>query len=82
VVLIRDIATLSRLADGGTLADIEINLGGIHHAPGRERLLPYLFLNAREKEMLLEIEASGARLCARDLPSTRPVWLNSLLGEA
>jgi mannose/fructose/N-acetylgalactosamine-specific phosphotransferase system component IIB len=82
VVLIRDVDTLARVAEGGVLADVEINLGGIHHAPGRERLLPYLFLNTREKEMLRQIEASGARLCARDLPSTRPIWLNSLLGEA
>jgi len=82
VVLIRDIATLARVAEGGILADVEINLGGIHHAPGRERLLPYLFLNAREKDMLREIEASGARLCARDLPSTRPIWLNALLDES
>jgi mannose/fructose/N-acetylgalactosamine-specific phosphotransferase system component IIB len=82
VVLIRDVATLARVAEGGVLAGVEINLGGIHHAPGRERLLPYLFLNAREKEMLREIEASGARLCARDLPSTRAIWLNSLLGES
>ncbi len=81
VVLIRDIATLARVAEGGILKDVEINLGGIHHAPGRERLLPYLSLNAREKDMLREIEASGAHLCARDLPSTRPIGLNSLLGE-
>ncbi|MBW3551609.1 MAG: HD domain-containing protein [Proteobacteria bacterium] len=37
VVLLRDVATLGRLAAGGALRGQSVNLGGIHHADGRER---------------------------------------------
>lgn len=80
VLLIRDVSTLSRLAEGGSLKDFEVNLGGIHSAPGRERVLPYLYLNAGEKEELRRVAKTGAVVSARDLPGTRPVPLNELIG--
>ena len=40
-VLTRDIGTMRRLAESGVLDEIEVNLGGIHAAPGRERVMPY-----------------------------------------
>lgn len=82
VVLVRDLATLARISEGGALRDEEINLGGIHFAHGRERVLPYLFLNAEELQQLREIADSGARLVARDLPGSRAVPLDELLSKA
>ena len=82
VVLVRDLETLSRLAREGALRDEPINLGGIHFAPGRERVLPYLFLSAQERGLLREIAASGALLSARDLPGSRQVALEDLLSRA
>lgn len=79
VVLVRDLPTLSRVAQDGDLKDEEINLGGIHFAPGRERVLPYLFLNADEQRQLREIAESGAIVAARDLPGSRSVPLDELL---
>ncbi len=79
VVLVRNVETLARLAVGGILDGVEINLGGIHHSPGRERLLPYLYLSRVEREKLREVAASGARVSARDLPSSRAIPLDILL---
>jgi mannose/fructose/N-acetylgalactosamine-specific phosphotransferase system component IIB len=78
IVLVRDVTTAHRMADGGLLAGEEVNLGGIHHAEGRRRVLPYLHLSDEERAALREIEATGARVSARDLPATRPVALDEL----
>ena len=79
VVLVRSIATLARLADDDLLREQEINLGGIHHAQGRARILPYLYLSADEREELKRVASSGADLSARDLPGSRRVPLEELL---
>lgn len=79
VVLVRDLATATRLAEGGLLRDEEVNLGGIHHAAGRERVLPYLFLSPDERAGLRALAAQGIRLSARDLPGSRRVPLEELL---
>ncbi len=79
IVLVRNVETLRRLAADSLLAGEEVNLGGIHHAAGRERLLPYLFLNSEEQQELREVAAMGVILTARDLPGSRPVPLQELL---
>lgn len=79
VVLVRDVATVARLAEGGLLGDEEVNLGGIHHAAGRERVLPYLFLSPADRDTLRALAAQGVRLSARDLPGSRRVPLEDLL---
>ena len=78
-VLLRDCQTLERLADGGTLKGMEVNLGGLHSAPGRERVLPYLFLSKADLESLKHVAEEGASVTARDLPASRPVPLTSLV---
>jgi PTS system mannose-specific IIB component/fructoselysine and glucoselysine-specific PTS system IIB component len=82
VVLVRDVGTLARLAEGGLLSGIEINLGGLHAAPGRTRVLPYLFLGPEERDQLREVASTGARIAARDLPASRPVALETILDGA
>jgi mannose/fructose/N-acetylgalactosamine-specific phosphotransferase system component IIB len=79
IVLVRDVDGLVRVAEGGLLSGIEVNLGGIHHAPGREKILPYLFLNAREKDELRGVAATGALVSARDLPGSSAIPIKSLL---
>ncbi|HEX2095047.1 MAG TPA: PTS sugar transporter subunit IIB [Longimicrobiaceae bacterium] len=80
VVLVRDLATVRRLAEGELLRNEEVNLGGIHHTVGRERVLPYLFLSPAERDDLRTLAAQGVRLSARDLPGSRRVPLEELLG--
>ncbi|MFL5383144.1 MAG: PTS system mannose/fructose/N-acetylgalactosamine-transporter subunit IIB [Longimicrobiaceae bacterium] len=80
IVLVRDVATARRLAEGGALAGEEVNLGGIHHAEGRAQVLPYLHLRPAERQALHEIAALGATVAARDLPASRRVPLDELPG--
>ncbi|HEU4451449.1 MAG TPA: PTS sugar transporter subunit IIB [Longimicrobium sp.] len=78
IVLVRDVATARRMAEGRLLEGEEVNLGGIHHAEGRDRVLPYLHLRPDERAALDEIAALGASVSARDLPASRKVPLEEL----
>jgi mannose/fructose/N-acetylgalactosamine-specific phosphotransferase system component IIB len=81
VLLTRDLGTMLQLAAGGTLSGEPINLGGIHFAPGRDSLLPYLYLSAAERGDLRRLMDEGAIVSARDLPGTRRVDAEQLLRE-
>jgi mannose/fructose/N-acetylgalactosamine-specific phosphotransferase system component IIB len=80
IVLVRDVTSLERLGAEGALQGEEVNLGGVHHAEGRERVLPYLHLSAVEREALGRMDAAGTRITARDLPASRSVPLEELSG--
>ena len=78
LVLTGDIATMAALhaADGSVVR--AINLGGVHHRPGRRQRLPYLYLTDDELNCLRQLEARGARVTAQDLPTAPAVPLRSL----
>ena len=78
LLLTGDIATMARLftADGAVVN--AINLGGLHHQPGRRQRLPYLYLTDEELARLRALEAAGARITAQDVPSAAPVPLRNL----
>ena len=82
LLLTRNLDTMRRLGAGGALAGREVNLGGIHHAPGRDRVLPYVFLGARERDDIRALIQEGVHIVARDLPSTRGMDAQQLLGES
>ena len=80
-VLDQDMAELERYADfraADPASMHHINLGGIHHRPGRRERLPYLYLTDEELKLLIALEAAGADVQAQDLPSSAPVQLRSL----
>lgn len=77
-VLTRDVGTMVRLAERDALDDLEVNLGGLHDAPGRRRVLPYLFLSERDREDLAALRRVGVRVSAQDVPSARKIALNEL----
>jgi PTS system mannose-specific IIB component/fructoselysine and glucoselysine-specific PTS system IIB component len=79
VLLVRDVDTLARLAEGGLLSGMEVNLGGLHAAPGRTRVLPYLFLGGEELEQLRAVASTGVKIAARDLPASRAIPLDAIL---
>jgi PTS system mannose-specific IIB component/fructoselysine and glucoselysine-specific PTS system IIB component len=79
VLLTRDIGAMLTLAQGGLLRDEEVNLGGVHHRPGREEVLPYLYMDDDDRELLKALEREGARVSAQDLPGSPKVPLTSLL---
>jgi len=79
IVLTRDIATMRRLAEGGVLHGDEVNIGGIHYAPGRVAVLPYVYLSDEERRELGRLAGEGVGVTARDLPGSRRVELEQLL---
>ena len=68
-----------RLKQGGFPLE-ELNVGGLHHAAGKHALLPYVYLDARDREQLRALAALGVRLVAQDLP-TNPSHLLAPLIE-
>jgi mannose/fructose/N-acetylgalactosamine-specific phosphotransferase system component IIB len=78
LVLTGDLETMAMLR--GTNPDVvqRINLGGVHHRPGRRERLPFLYLTDQEMKALQALEAGGAVITAQDLPTSPPVALRSL----
>jgi len=70
-----------RLLEGG-FPLTELNLGGLHHAPGRTEALPYIFLDDGDRERLRAIAAHGVRVFAQDLPSNAAYPASKLIGGA
>ncbi len=78
LVLTGDIPAMAALHTAHPASVHRINLGGIHHRPGRRERLPYLYLTDDELRRLLALEAAGADVQAQDLPTSAPVPLRSL----
>lgn len=75
VVLVRGTAeslALARAAQalGGRVESV--NLGGLHYAPGKERMHDYVYLDAGDKEALARLSALGVRLFVQDVPASSP----------
>jgi mannose/fructose/N-acetylgalactosamine-specific phosphotransferase system component IIB len=60
----------------------EWNVGGLHHAPGKREVLPYVFLDDEDRARLASIAARGVRVTAQDLPSNPVHPLETLIHES
>jgi PTS system mannose-specific IIB component/fructoselysine and glucoselysine-specific PTS system IIB component len=78
LVLTGDLDTMAALYAAAPAAVRHINLGGVHHRPGRRERLPYLYLTDEELKNLQALEQAGADISAQDLPTTQPVGLKEL----
>ncbi len=79
IVVVPDITTMQRLIDG--IPSIrDVNVGGIHHRPGRTQKLRYVFLAADEENQLRSLAEKGVRVTAQDVPAAREVPVSELLG--
>jgi PTS system mannose-specific IIB component/fructoselysine and glucoselysine-specific PTS system IIB component len=78
LLLTGDIETMAALHAAHPDVVHRINLGGVHHRPGRRERLPYLYLTDEELRTLVALEAAGAEISAQDLPTTPPVPLRAL----
>lgn len=81
ILLTRDIASMARLAAAGSMVGAHVNIGGVHHAPGRTRILRYVFLGDAEREALRGLAATGVQVEAQDVPGARRVELEELVRE-
>jgi mannose/fructose/N-acetylgalactosamine-specific phosphotransferase system component IIB len=78
LVLTGDLETMAALHTANPELVHRINLGGIHHRPGRRERLPFIYLTDQELRTLTTLEEGGAVITAQDLPTTPPVALRSL----
>lgn len=78
ILLTGDLATMTALHRASPTVVRRINLGGIHHRPGRRERLPYLYLTDDELTGLGALEAAGAEVTAQDLPTSAAVPLRAL----
>jgi len=81
VVLTRDLDHMLRLARRRLLAGESVNLGGIHHRPGRTEVLSYLFLDDDDRGRIRAVEAEGVEVWAQDLPGAGEVRGSALLHD-
>ncbi len=57
----------------------KINLGGIHYREGRSKLLPYLYLDTKERESFRYLIDRGVLIECQDTPEAKRVLLKNLL---
>jgi PTS system mannose-specific IIB component/fructoselysine and glucoselysine-specific PTS system IIB component len=81
ILLTRDVRSMRGLCRDGALTGEEVDLGGLHHGPGRDEVLPYLHLAPEDRDDLRAMADEGVQVIARDLPDAPRVRLANLLGE-
>ena len=79
IVLVGDVDTMCRLVSQANGSIRTVNVGGVHHSPGRTPRLRYVFLTPAEEDGLRQIAKLGVEVTAQDVPSTRPMPLEELL---
>jgi PTS system mannose-specific IIB component/fructoselysine and glucoselysine-specific PTS system IIB component len=79
LVLTGDVATMAQLVAAAPGQVRAVNVGGVHHQPGRAGRLRYVFLSPEEEQGLRAIAAQGVDVTAQDVPASRPVPLDELL---
>jgi PTS system mannose-specific IIB component/fructoselysine and glucoselysine-specific PTS system IIB component len=78
VLLTADISSMVQLCQvTGSIK--RVNVGGIHHKPGRIQRLRYVFLTPQEESALRALEAKGVEITAQDVPAARPLPLQEML---
>lgn len=82
IVLVGGIGTMERLVKAAPGQIRAVNVGGVHHSPGRTGRLRYVFLTGAEEAGLRAIEAQGVEVTAQDVPTARPVPLGELLASS
>lgn len=77
ILLTGDIGAMRALVENGGVRDV--NIGGLHHKPGRVQHLRYVFLTPDEEQALRDLAAHGAVVTAQDVPAARAIPLEELL---
>jgi PTS system mannose-specific IIB component/fructoselysine and glucoselysine-specific PTS system IIB component len=81
IVLVGSIDTMQRLVSASSGHIRAVNIGGVHHSPGRTGRLRYVFLTPDEETRLRAIEALGVEVTAQDVPGARAVPLAEVLAS-
>ena len=81
IVLTGDVATMRDLVKGVQTIR-QVNVGGLHHRPGRVQKLRYVFLSPDEERELRDLISSDIKVIAQDVPAARAVPMEEVLGAA
>lgn len=76
-LLVRDLGTALRLVEAGATVAVW-NVGGLHYAPGKDKLNEFVYLDDRDRAAARALLARGVALEAQDVPATRPQPLVAL----
>lgn len=79
ILLTRTLAGMRALARDGLLRGERVNVGGIHHGPGRTEVLTYVHLSEADRADIRALAEEGVTVSARDLPDSQAVFLPSSL---
>ena len=76
-LLVRDLATALRLVEAGAPIP-KLGLGGLHYAPGKDKVNEYVYLDAKDRAAARALLAHGVALEVQDVPAARAVPLTEL----
>jgi len=76
-LLVRDLRTALALVEGGAPIPA-FNLGGLHYAPGREKVNDYVYLDSADRALCRRLMERGVALEVQDVPATRPQSLTEI----
>ena len=76
ILLVAHPQSVLGLMDLGLEVDT-VNVGGLHYARGKEKVLDHVYLDEGERSALRELVKRGVTLEARALPESEPFILNS-----
>jgi mannose/fructose/N-acetylgalactosamine-specific phosphotransferase system component IIB len=81
IVLTGNVDTMRALLAGVSTIR-HVNIGGLHHRPGRAQKLRYVFLSPDEESELRKLMVAGVSVTAQDVPSARAVPMEEVLRSA
>jgi mannose/fructose/N-acetylgalactosamine-specific phosphotransferase system component IIB len=76
-LLVADLRTALALVEAGAAIG-SFNLGGLHYAPGKDKVNDYVYLDADDRRCARELLARGVTLTVQDVPASRPQPLPAL----
>lgn len=76
-LLVRDLATARRLVEAGAVVPA-FNLGGLHYAPGKDKVCEYVYLDDADRADARALLARGVALEVCDVPASRAQPLEAL----
>jgi mannose/fructose/N-acetylgalactosamine-specific phosphotransferase system component IIB len=78
ILLVRTPAEALRIVEAG-ISVSEINVGGMHFAEGKRRLLHYVYVDDADVRTLRKLSSTGMSLTAQDVPGNPSYDLRKLL---
>ena len=76
-LLVRDLATALALIEAGAPIP-SFNVGGLHYAPGKDKVNEYVYLDAADRRTAHALLARGVALEVQDVPASRVHGLAAL----